>query len=197
MLSDWSISLTLWWRHTSDWHFRLTAQLIFEANWRTRGKQVWLWPNKAPGIVGSGLYDITIQCGSKDMSLETYILILQKKYRPHSCYHEFLYFSKWNSLFIIILLSKSYKQHVTSSSSLDLLCSVNSILTVLHFWRFCWNFWTFLFFCFLGLYKTILEVGLGLIHVVEQLSFSTIPSILAFEFDLIFGSFWLFGALMS
>ena len=41
-------------------------------------KQVWLWPNKAPGIVGSGLYDITIQCGSKDMSLETYILILQK-----------------------------------------------------------------------------------------------------------------------
>ena len=39
------------------------------------------------------------------------------------------------------------------------------------------------------LYVTILEVGIGLIHVVEQLSFSTIPSILAFEFDLIFGSF--------
>ena len=43
-----------------------------------QNKQVWLWPNKAPGIVGSGLYDITIQCGSKDMSLETCILILQK-----------------------------------------------------------------------------------------------------------------------
>ena len=41
-------------------------------------EQVWLWPNKAPGIVGSGSYDITIQCGSKDMSLEKYILILQK-----------------------------------------------------------------------------------------------------------------------
>ena len=41
-------------------------------------KQVWLWPNKAPGIVGSGSYDISIQCGSKDMSLEKYILILQK-----------------------------------------------------------------------------------------------------------------------
>ena len=34
-------------------------------------KQVWLWPNKAPGIAGSRLYDITIQYGSKDMSLET------------------------------------------------------------------------------------------------------------------------------
>ena len=45
-------------------------------------EQVWLWPNKAPGIVGSGLYDITIQCGSKDMSLETYILILQKNIGP-------------------------------------------------------------------------------------------------------------------
>ena len=36
---------------------------------------------EAPGIVGSGLYDISIQCGSKDMSLEAYILILQKIYR--------------------------------------------------------------------------------------------------------------------
>ena len=42
-------------------------------------KQLWLWPNKAPGVVGSGSYDITIQCGSKDMSLEKHILILQKK----------------------------------------------------------------------------------------------------------------------
>ena len=50
-------------------------------------KQVWLWPNKAPGIVGSGSYAITNQCGSKDMSLEKYILILQTKI----CYHEFLY----------------------------------------------------------------------------------------------------------
>ena len=47
----------------------------------------------------------------------------------------------------------------------------------------------FVFFGFLGLYWTILEVGVGLIHVVEQLSFSTIPSILAFEFDFINGSF--------
>ena len=47
-------------------------------NCKKSNKQVWLWPNKAPGIVGSGLYDITIQCGSKDMSLETYILIVQK-----------------------------------------------------------------------------------------------------------------------
>ena len=105
--------------------------------------------------------------------------------------------SRLCSICIMLQLCKNYKQHVTSSSSLDLLCSVNSILTVLHFWRFCWNFWTFLFFGFLGLYWTILEVGVGLIHVVEQLSFSTIPSILAFEFDLIFGSFWLFGAVMG
>ena len=32
---------------------------------------------KALGIVGSGIYD-TIECGSKDMSLEKYILILEK-----------------------------------------------------------------------------------------------------------------------
>ena len=32
-------------------------------------KQVWLWPYKAPGIVESGSYDITIECGSKNMSL--------------------------------------------------------------------------------------------------------------------------------
>ena len=54
-------------------------------NW-VRGhenKQVWLWPNKAPGIVGPGSYDITIQCGSKDMSLE--------KYMHHGCYPEFLH----------------------------------------------------------------------------------------------------------
>ena len=29
-------------------------------------KQVWLWPYKAPGIVGSGSYDITIVCGPRD-----------------------------------------------------------------------------------------------------------------------------------
>ena len=70
-------------------------------------KQVWLWPNKAPGIVGSGSYDITIQCGSKDMSLEKYILILQKNIGPIAVIMNFYIFSKWNSLFIIILLSKS------------------------------------------------------------------------------------------
>ena len=56
------------------------SSIHLSLNWKKgfNKKQVWLWPNKAPGIVGSGLYDITIQCGSKDMSLETYILILQK-----------------------------------------------------------------------------------------------------------------------
>ena len=34
-------------------------------------------------------------------------------------------------------------------------------------------------------------------HVVEQLSFSMLPSILIFDFDLILGSFGLFGALMG
>ena len=38
---------------------------------------------------------------------------------------------------------------------------------------------------------------LGSTYIVEQLSFSIIPSILAFEFDLIFGSFRLFGVLMG
>ena len=33
-------------------------------------KQVWYWPYEAPGIVESGLYAITIVCGSKDMSQE-------------------------------------------------------------------------------------------------------------------------------
>ena len=36
-------------------------------------KQVWLWPYKAPGIVGSGSYDITIVCGPRDMCLRKYI----------------------------------------------------------------------------------------------------------------------------
>ena len=38
---------------------------------------------------------------------------------------------------------------------------------------------------------------LGSTHVVEQLSFSMFPLIQTFDFDLIFGSFWLFGAPMS
>ena len=42
-------------------------------------QQVWYWPYEAPGIVDSGLYDITIVCGPKDMSLEKYFLISQKK----------------------------------------------------------------------------------------------------------------------
>ena len=33
-------------------------------------------------------------------------------------------------------------------------------------------------------------------HIVEKLSFSMIPSTLTFEFDLIMGSFFVFGALM-
>ena len=33
---------------------------------------------KAPGIVGSGSYDITIEWCFKDVSLEIYILIIQK-----------------------------------------------------------------------------------------------------------------------
>ena len=41
-------------------------------------EQVWLLPYKAPGIVGSGLYDITIVCGPRDKRLQNYILILQK-----------------------------------------------------------------------------------------------------------------------
>ena len=41
-------------------------------------KQVWLWPYKAPGIVESGSYDITIVCGPRDMRLQKYVLISQK-----------------------------------------------------------------------------------------------------------------------
>ena len=39
-------------------------------------------------------------------------------------------------------------------------------------------------------YKTVL----GSTHVVEQLSFSLIPSILTFDFDLVFEPFFTFGA---
>ena len=53
-------------------------------------KQVWQWPQEAPGIVGSGLYDITIVCGPKNMSLEKYILISQKN-NHHGCSYESLY----------------------------------------------------------------------------------------------------------
>ena len=42
---------------------------------------------------------------------------------------------------------------------------------------------------FLGLRKGS-KTDLGSTHVVEQLSFSMFLSILTFEFDLIFGSFW-------
>ena len=37
----------------------------------------------------------------------------------------------------------------------------------------------------------------GSTRVVEQLSFSMFPSILTFDFDLILGSFFIFGALMG
>ena len=42
-----------------------------------------------------------------------------------------------------------------------------------------------------------IEAVLGSTHVVEQLSFSMFPSILTFDFDLIFGLFWLFEALLG
>ena len=48
-------------------------------------KQVWHWPYEAPGIVGSGLYDITIVCGPNNMSLQKYGLI------SHGCSYEFLF----------------------------------------------------------------------------------------------------------
>ena len=71
-----------------------------------------------------------------------------------------------------------------------MLCQLNfDSFTFLTFLLKFLDIFVIFFFGFLGLYRTILEVGVGLIHVVEQLSFSTIPSILAFEFDLIFGSF--------
>ena len=54
-------------------------------------KQVLLWPYKAPGIVGSGSYDITILCGPRDMCLQKYILSKQKKNRHHDHNHEFIY----------------------------------------------------------------------------------------------------------
>ena len=44
---------------------------------------------------------------------------------------------------------------------------------------------------FLGLWKGSKTV-LGSIHVVEQLSFSMLPSILTFDFDLMLGSFFTF-----
>ena len=38
---------------------------------------------------------------------------------------------------------------------------------------------------------------MGSTHVVEQLLFSIVPSILTFDFDLILGTFFAFGALMG
>ena len=45
----------------------------------------------APGIVGSELYDITIVGGPKDMILEKYSLISQKKSKHHGYSYEFLF----------------------------------------------------------------------------------------------------------
>ena len=53
-------------------------------------KQVWLWPYKAPAIVDSGSYDITIVCGPEDMSLDN-LFYFHKKYKHHGCYYQFLY----------------------------------------------------------------------------------------------------------
>ena len=41
-------------------------------------EQIWLWPYKAPGVVESGSYNITIVCGPRDMRLQKYVLISQK-----------------------------------------------------------------------------------------------------------------------
>ena len=49
---------------------------------------------------------------------------------------------------------------------------------------------------FLGLYKGSKTV-LGSTHVVEQLSFSMFPSTLAFDFDLMLGSFLTFWTIMG
>ena len=54
-------------------------------------KQVWLWPYKAPGIVGSGSYDITIVCGPRDMCLRKYIFYFNKKYGHHDHNNELMY----------------------------------------------------------------------------------------------------------
>ena len=52
--------------------------------------QVLHWPYKAPGVVESGSYDITIVCGLRDMHLQKYVLISQK-YKHHDHNYEFLY----------------------------------------------------------------------------------------------------------
>ena len=70
---------------------------------RVELKQVWHWSYEAPGIVGSGLYDITIVCGPKDMSLEKCIPISQKNIKTMAI----SIYSRWISIFIIMLLSKS------------------------------------------------------------------------------------------
>ena len=57
-------------------------------------KQVWLWPYKSPSIVRSGSYDITIEFGSKDMSLEIYIQILLKNGNSEICGQNFRVFGK-------------------------------------------------------------------------------------------------------
>ena len=49
----------------SPWYLNENNQI-----YQPLDKQVWLWPYKAPGIIVSGSYDITIECGSKDMSPE-------------------------------------------------------------------------------------------------------------------------------
>ena len=53
-------------------------------------KQAGLCTYKAPVIVRFGSYDITIEFGSKDISLKKDILILQI-YKQHSCDFKFLY----------------------------------------------------------------------------------------------------------
>ena len=61
---------------------------------RQKNQQVWFWANNASGIVGSGSYDITIEWGSKDMSLEKYVLILQKNISPISVIMNFHIYGK-------------------------------------------------------------------------------------------------------
>ena len=47
-----------------------TGELSFKLDSFPKRKQARLWPYEAPGIVRSGLYDLTIVCGPKDVSLE-------------------------------------------------------------------------------------------------------------------------------
>ena len=62
----------------SPWYLNENNQI-----YQPLDKQVWLWPYKAPGIIVSGSYDITIECGSKDMSLAKIYSYFTKTWAPY------------------------------------------------------------------------------------------------------------------